>query len=133
MKSIFYPSTYKRYFDFSFDRYSSILHSRLRLNCCALKYHLYKIDAVSSPICDCGDGVESINHYFLCCSQYAALRPALFSGVAQIMGDSWATLSDTLKTNIFLRGSETLSLRSNELIFYFVQRFINQTQRFVSK
>ena len=33
-------SSYNKYYDFSIDRYSSILHTRLFLNCSALKYYL---------------------------------------------------------------------------------------------
>ena len=33
---------YNTLFDFSLDRYSSIFHTRLRLNCCALNYYLSK-------------------------------------------------------------------------------------------
>ena len=41
-------------FDYSLDRYCSIIHSRLRLDACALFYYLFKTAVLSSPICSCG-------------------------------------------------------------------------------
>ena len=38
LKNFFDISNYKKRFSFALDRYSSILHTRLRLNCCALNY-----------------------------------------------------------------------------------------------
>ena len=46
LKNFFDISSYSKYFDYSIDRYSSILHTRLRLNCCTLNYYLFKIDCM---------------------------------------------------------------------------------------
>ena len=51
-------------FNFSLDRYSSIIHTRSRLSVCALNYYLFNIGCKPSPECLCGFEVESINHYF---------------------------------------------------------------------
>ena len=63
---IFDVPHYKRLFNFSLDRYSSIIHTRLRLNVCALNYYLFKIGSKLSPECLCGFEIEieSVNHYF---------------------------------------------------------------------
>ena len=68
LTSFFDIQIYTDYYDFSIDRYSSILHTRSRLNCNALNYYLFKINCRLSPACSCGDSCESVIHYLLCCS-----------------------------------------------------------------
>ena len=46
---IFDVPHYKRLFNLSLDRYSSIIHTRLRLNVCALNYYLFKIGVNPLP------------------------------------------------------------------------------------
>ena len=86
LKNFFDISSYTRYFDCSIDRYSSILHTRLRLNCCTLNYYVFKIDCIVSPACMCGASCESVTHYLLECPRYSALRLSLLLGVAQVCG-----------------------------------------------
>ena len=113
LTSFFDIQTYTGYYDFSIDRYSSILHTRLRLNCNALNYYLFKINCRLSPACSCGDSCESVIHYLLYCPRYAALRLSLLSVAAQIYGESWYLLSDSQRSKIFLSGSTDLSIESN--------------------
>ena len=63
LKNFFDISNYKKRFSFALDRYSSILHTRLRLNCCALNYYLFKISCIPSPVCKCGFHCKSVIHY----------------------------------------------------------------------
>jgi hypothetical protein len=130
LTSFFDIQTYTGYYDFSIDRYSSILHTRLRLNCNALNYYLFKINCRLSPACSCGDSCESVIHYLLYCPRYAALRLSLLSVAAQIYGESWYLLSDSQRSKIFLSGSTDLSIESNRCIFMNVQKYIKQTNRF---
>ena len=51
-------------FDYSLDRYCSIIHSRLRLDTCALFYYLFKTAVSSSPICSCGVDKGTKSHFF---------------------------------------------------------------------
>ena len=88
LKNFFDISSYSKYFDYSIDRYSSILHTLLRLNCCTLNYYLFKIDCSVSPVCVCGATCESVTHYLLECPRYSALRLSLLSVAAQVYG--WA-------------------------------------------
>jgi hypothetical protein len=83
LKNFFDISNYKKRFSFTLDRYSSILHTRLRLNCCVLNlnYYLFKISCIPSPVCKCGFHCESVIHYFLYCPRYAAPRFILLSAV----------------------------------------------------
>ena len=59
----FNTSSYNNCFDYAIDRYSSILHPRLRLNCCTLNYYLFKINCAISPACACG--ANRLLHKFL--------------------------------------------------------------------
>ncbi len=113
-----------------FDRFSSIIHTRLRLGCCGLNDYLFKIQCKPSSICVCNTDHESIVHYLLKCPRYAALRQNLLSSAAQIFGNNWYLLSDLQKVNIFLHGSKNLNLSKNLNIFMFVQRYIKDTKRF---
>ena len=121
---------YNKYYDFSIDRYSSILHTRLRLNCSALNYYLFKINCSLSPACTCGAKCESLIHYLLQCPRYAALRLSLLSAAAQVYGDSWYLLSDSQKVKLFLFGSVDLNTEDNRSIFMHVQQYIKLSKRF---
>ena len=121
---------YNPLFDFSLDRYSSIVHTRLRLNCCALNYYLFRINCVPYPGCICGFQDETINHYFLYCPRFAALRQILLSSVAQYFNDTWRHMSDSQKVNTLLFGSSQLSFQENIVIFCQVQTFIKMLNRF---
>ena len=57
-------------------------YNPLKLNCCALNYYLFRINCVPYPGCICGFQDETINHYFLYCLRFAALRQILLPSVA---------------------------------------------------
>jgi hypothetical protein len=116
LKNFFDISSYSKYFDYSIDRYSSILHTRLRLNCCTLNYYLFKIDCIVSPVCVCGAICESVTHYLLECPRYSALRLPLLS-VAQVHGRGWNRLSAFQKVQLLLFGEPNLSVDDNIEIF----------------
>ena len=97
---IFDVPHYKRLFNFSLDRYSSIIHTRLHLNVCALNYYLFKIGSKPSIECLCGFEIESINHYFLHCP-FAAPRSKLLSSAAHILADRWYAISELQLLRLF--------------------------------
>lgn len=133
-KSLFHffdITSYNKYFDYSIDRYSSILHTRLRLNCSALNYYLFNINCSSSPACACGANCESVTHYLLKCPRYSALRLSLLSAAAQVYGDGWNLLSDFHKVKLFLFGEVNLNIEDNKRIFKYVQQYIKQSERFL--
>ena len=74
--------------------------------------------------CDCGANYESVNHYLLFCPRHAAHRSSLLLAVAEIFGDSWYHMSDSVKAKIFLFGSDKLTLNQNNTIFFHVQQYI---------
>ena len=97
-------------FDYALDRYSSVIHTRLRLGACGLNYYLFKIDVKSSPICSCGFDNETITHFFLQCPNYAALRSDLLAAAARIASGQY---SDQQKVEVFLFGSSNMSNNEN--------------------
>ena len=96
-------------FDYSIDRYTSVVHTRIRLDACALNYHLHRIGIKQSPACSCGFVNESKSHYFLNCPNYAAQRQTLLTCAACIAPNLWSRLSDKPKTELFIFGSSLLS------------------------
>jgi hypothetical protein len=54
-------------------RLGQILHSRLRMHCSSLNQHLYSINIVDSPLCQCG-AIETTEHYLLYCPLYNVHR-----------------------------------------------------------
>jgi hypothetical protein len=103
--------TYNKLYDFANDRFSSILHTRLR--CCGLNYYLFKINCILSPMCICNTEHETVAHYLLRC-------PVM----------SRYLLSDLQRVNILLSGSTRLNISENQNIFKSVQYYIKQTERF---
>ena len=77
---------YNKLYDFANDRFTSILHTRLRLGCCGLNYYLFKINCILSPMCICNTEHETcrVANYLLRCPRYAALRHNLHSSAAQV-------------------------------------------------
>ena len=72
--SYFQLPKYFKPFDYPIDRYTFIVHTRIRLDACALNYHLHRIGIKQSTACSCGFINESKSHYFLYCPNYAAQR-----------------------------------------------------------
>ena len=67
-----------------------VIHTRLRLDACALNYFLFKIGRKESPACFSGFYSESVRHFFLKCPLFAASRHKLLSSAAQMFADRWA-------------------------------------------
>ena len=57
------------------SRIGQILHTRLRLECSSLNYHLYRKNIIDDPLCSCG-GFESTYHFLFTCSNYNTQRNA---------------------------------------------------------
>ena len=51
--------------------------ARLRTGHCSLNKYLNRINVVDTPICDCGEGVETVKHYLLVCGNYEEARDKL--------------------------------------------------------
>ena len=102
------------------SRQVQILHTRLRMNCSSLKYHLFSKNIVDSPLCVCGK-IEDTKHYFLECPLYNQLRRKYLSNLA-----------NNVNTNLLLFGDPNLSVSQNKSIFQSVHNYIKQSKRFNS-
>ena len=49
-------------------RIANILHARLRQKCSSLKCDLFRCNLIASCNCDCGNYIESVDHFFLKCN-----------------------------------------------------------------
>ena len=108
------------YYNFG-ERYSSILHTRLRLGSSQLNSHLFKIGVKTNASCQCGANVEDAWHYFFSCPRYTILRSQLHNSISL-----YAPF--TLQTVLY--GSPNCTLTENMQIFSAVQTFITMSGRF---
>ena len=99
------------------NRVAQIHHSRLRLECSALKQHLHKKKLVDSPLCTCGIP-ETSKHFLFDCPNYQLIRTRTLSEYLH------------LPTKSLLFGDSRLSENENEKIFEAVHKFITQTGQF---
>ena len=60
------------------DRKTNILLTRLRNGCSTLKADLYRVNLITSPICQCGHANEDAFHYLFQCNLYTNQRLRLF-------------------------------------------------------
>jgi hypothetical protein len=66
-------------------------------------------------MCECGLERETVQHYFLNCSPFAAQRSVLLTSAAQLCGQAWIESGDSEK--LLLHGCENLSYRENSFSF----------------
>ena len=59
------------------NRFSSIVFTRLKHDCSTLNEHLYRVNLVPSPLCECRTGSESVFHFFYDCPFYDRPRERL--------------------------------------------------------
>ena len=115
-------------FDYSLDRYCSIIHSRLRLDTCALFYYLFKTAVLSSPICSCGVDKETKSHFFLHCPKYASPRKKSLSAVARFFLTNGRD-TRTLKTWTFSYLAPLIYQRVQTLLFFNCFNFLSKEIR----
>ena len=53
------------------------LHARLRQKCSSLRSDLFRSNLIEDPICSCGVGPETAEHYLLYCTKYVTARNKL--------------------------------------------------------
>ena len=95
-----------------------IHHTRLRLNCSALKYTLFWKNIILDPSCECGE-IETVDHYLLECNRYCEQRLTLIN-----------SLTHNLTSSLLLYGDPNLDEEANKHIFLCAQNYIVQTKRF---
>ena len=79
----------------------------------ALKEYLFKTNCYLSPICHCVIESETVEHYFLYCTRFAAQRASLFASAERMCGRYWSESNDQMKLFYILNGFDNLSYSSN--------------------
>jgi hypothetical protein len=103
------------------ERWTNIMHARLRMGCSKLKSDLfYNLHVIDDPYCTCGQ-IETAKHFLLHCPIYADLRENLLSSIDFIIPITIDTL---------LYGNNELSRNNNLEIFKIVHLFIKKSKRF---
>ncbi len=103
------------------ERFSTVMHARLRNNCSNLNSDLCNNYLRDNPFCNCSEVVEDAEHYFFQCQTYNAPRTVLFQSLRQY---------HPLSTNILLYGRREESNEYNFAIFKAVRIFVKSTKRF---
>ena len=109
---------------FSTDiRITNILHARLRLKCSSLKCDLFRCNLIASCNCDCGNYIESMDHFFLKCNIYTEHRIHLFCSMSNLGFD--------IGIENILFGNASFENDKNSKLFLLVQKYIVNSKRFV--
>ena len=108
------------------DRFSQILHTRLRTECSSLNQHLFRRSLVPSPNCMCGD-IESNEHFLMICPRYTQIRGDLLNALR-----GFILPATPITAQLLLYGDCELSVENNISLFKEVQKFIIKSKRFVS-
>lgn len=103
-------------------RHLNLLHARIRNNCSALKYDLFRANIINDKSCSCCALVENARHYLLVCSNYDEQRNRLFHNLHD--------LHINICLNSMLYGDDNVSLETNSLLFSYIQNYIEETGRF---
>ena len=70
-----------------YERRNIAIIARLRTGHCSLNQHLHLIGKLDSPLCECSDTPESVDHYLLYCIKYDQQRAKLQRNVG--VGGIW--------------------------------------------
>ena len=90
------------------NKLGQIHHTRIRLNCSSLKQHLFLINTIDGPLCECG-AIEDTQHFLLNCNLFQNLRDDLLNIVTKYC-------QPTL--NLLLYGNANLSEEEHKTIFF---------------
>ena len=106
------------------SRWPSVHHSRIRMGCSGLNFHLFNnLHVIPSPECSCGYEVEDPVHFFFFCPQYDTQRRVMMQALLQIQNID-------INIHTLLWGDENLTIDDNKRIFSSVQTYITETSRF---
>ena len=105
------------------DRYSQVLHSRMRMECSPLKSDLFNMHIIESKECDCGHHTENSKHFFLECPLYDNAR--------QELANANPGVDMTIQNILF--GDRNASNSRNRQFFLNIAKFIKDSERFKKK
>ena len=81
-----------------------------------------------SPICNCGNAIESIKHYFHC-SNFKEERQSLLQNV-RIVNPIFLSMNEDALTRLLLYGNDTSTDNTNTFLLNCVIEYITSTKRF---
>jgi hypothetical protein len=105
---------------------------QMRFELSPLRAHLFNYNLIDNPFCPaCGNFIETTDHYFFECGNYAAPRQSLLNQISGLDG-SLSTQSEIKK--IILLGSSVKNhakrIEINKLIVKYIVNFLYATERF---
>ena len=117
------------------NRRHSVLLTQLRLGHGMLQQQRFNIGLTNDPSCTCGCPKETEMHYILQCPLYSVARRKLLLKINNIVQEDFVLTSVLNKNSyqlltLLLKGSDRLSLASNESIFAVMFEFIQTSGRF---
>ena len=107
------------------------LLTRLRPGLSHLRDHKFKhnFQDTLNPICNCGEDIETLCHYFLNCSLYTNERLTLLN-VIQDIDNSILEIADSHIVEVLLYGRTFLYISCNTNILDATTDFLLETKRF---
>ena len=84
---------------------------------------------ILSPICNCGEDIETTSHYLLPCPDYLEERKTLLNTISCIVPNIFDFNNDQL-TEILLYGKEDLDNINNTSILNATINYLIETKRF---
>ena len=116
-----------------------ILQSRLRMGLSGLNMHRFSYNFIASPACvSCHHPTEDIVHYMLFCPKFTAQRVILITQLTHLLDD----VPDIIAlppsnqrviefVSCLIKGFENLDFNDSTKLFDIVQKYIQDSQRFI--
>ena len=107
------------------------LLTRLRLGLSHLGDHKFRhnFQDCVSPMCYCGQDIETTTHFLLHCPNHHCARKTLFDKINQVSG-TILRQSDSTITKILLFGDNKLDFETSKILLMSTIEFISLTERF---
>ena len=118
--------------DHSYRGFLGKILIQMRFELSPLRSHLFKYNLIDNPFCPaCGNFIETTDHYFFECENYAAPRQSLLDDISGLDG-SLSTQSEIKKFILFGSSVKNYAKRIeiNKLILKRIVKFLYATERF---
>jgi hypothetical protein len=102
---------------------ADIVHAWLRQTCSNLKCDLFRCNVIAFCNYDCGNYIESVDHFFLTCNIYTEHRIQLIRGMRN--------LGFEIDIENILFGNASFEHDKKSKLFLLVQKYILNSKRFV--
>jgi len=112
------------------DRDIGISHLRLLLHDTMLKDDSHRTGTSTSPICECGSGRETAEHFLLHCTLYQHIRKDTVESVLDILKCSKkSSVSDDLELLLLSPANDSITKYQNSTVKDLLFEFISGTKR----